>query len=132
MARHNEVGQLGEDIATQFLKRKGWQILARNFRKPYGEIDIIIQKGGITRFIEVKTVSHETNDQDRGNVSRENTEIRPEENLHPQKMRRLARVVNVYLLSHETEEWFFDLICVYLDEENRSAQVKWIKDIILT
>lgn len=132
MARHNEVGQLGEDIATEFLRRKGWRVVVRNFRKPYGEIDIIVQKGDIIRFVEVKSVSHETNSQDRGNVSRENREIRPEENLHPQKMRRLAYVVSAYLLSHETEEWFFDLICVYIDEKGRSAQVKWIKDIILT
>ena len=40
-----EVGRVGEDIAAQFLERKGFKILARNYRKPWGEIDIIAEKG---------------------------------------------------------------------------------------
>ncbi len=45
----------GEDLACEFLKKKGYKILERNFRKGYGEIDIIAVKDKILVFIEVKT-----------------------------------------------------------------------------
>lgn len=125
MARHNDIGAIGENIAANFLRSKGLLINGRNYWKPYGEIDIVACENGITRFIEVKSVSHET-DQD---VSRGT--YRPEENLHPQKLKRLSRVIQAYIISHETDEWVFDLICVYINKKTRSAQVKWIKDIVL-
>ena len=125
MAIHNEIGVLGEDLAVQFLKKKGLVVVERNYWKPYGEIDIVARESGVIRFIEVKTVSYET---DKG-LSRET--IRPEENMHPHKIKRLSRVVQAYLFSHETGEWVFDLICVYVDQKTRSARVKWIKDIVL-
>lgn len=125
MAIHNEIGALGEDLAVQFLKKKGLNIVERNYWKPYGEIDIVARENGTIRFVEVKTVSYET---DKG-LSRET--IRPEENMHPHKIKRLSRVVQSYLFSHETGEWVFDLICVYVDQKTRSARVKWVKDIVL-
>ena len=126
MAKHNEVGRIGEDIATKFLKKKGLEIVARNYREPYGEIDIVAREKNSIRFIEVKTVSYETNK----GVSYE-TSVRPEENVHARKLKRLGRVVEAYIISHETGEWFFDLILVYVDRGTRSAKVKWIKDIVL-
>lgn len=125
MAKHNEIGKLGEKIARDFLKKKGLRIITCNFYKPYGEIDIVAREKEIIRFIEVKSVSHETNQ----NVSHET--FRPEDNLHPQKMRRLSRVIQAYIISHGTEDWVFDLLCVYINQKTRSAQVKWIKDIVL-
>ncbi len=49
------VGRRGEDLAYEFLKKKGYEILARNFRSPLGEIDIIAREGKTLAFIEVKT-----------------------------------------------------------------------------
>lgn len=125
MARHNEIGKLGEKIAAEFLKHKGLEIVERNYTRPYGEIDIVARENKIVRFVEVKSVSYETGH----TVSRER--IRPEENMHPQKIKRLKRIIQTYIVSHETGEWAFDLVLVYVNQEKRSAQVKWIKDIIL-
>lgn len=47
-------GTLGENAAVKLLKKKGYKILARNFRKKYGELDIIAKKDGIISFVEVK------------------------------------------------------------------------------
>jgi len=47
-------GKSGEDIAVQFLKRRGYRILERNFRTKFGEIDIIARDRKTTVFIEVK------------------------------------------------------------------------------
>lgn len=51
----NPVGKKGEDLAVSFLKKKGYKILERNFRKSYAEIDVIAVKDNILVFIEVKT-----------------------------------------------------------------------------
>ena len=53
----NPTAVLGEDAACSFLKKKGYKILERNFRKGYGEIDIIALHKDILVFIEVKTRS---------------------------------------------------------------------------
>lgn len=129
MAIHNEIGALGEKIAENFLKSKGLTIITRNYRKPYGEIDIVARENGLMRFVEVKTVSCETSAGSGKSVSREM--LRPEENVHPQKLKKLGRVVQAYVISHETDEWVFDLICVYLDAKSHTAKVKWLKDIVL-
>lgn len=132
MAEHNDLGKLGEDTATNFLKKKGLSVIEKNYWKPYGEIDIVARENKLVRFIEVKTVSYsraENQVQKSADFSRET--IRPEDNMHPQKMRRLQRVIEAYVFSHETGDWVFDLICVYVDKKTRSASVKWIKDIIL-
>ena len=39
-----EIGIIGENIATEFLLKKGFQIIERNFLKPFGEIDIIVRR----------------------------------------------------------------------------------------
>lgn len=51
----NPTAVLGEDAACSYLTRKGYRILERNFRKGYGEIDIIAIIDEILVFIEVKT-----------------------------------------------------------------------------
>ena len=50
-----EQGQRGENAAVQFLERKGYDIISRNFHSRWGEIDIIAQKGEVLCFVEVKT-----------------------------------------------------------------------------
>lgn len=55
MARKDELGRRGEDLAVAFLERSGYEILARNWRTPTGEVDIVARKGTITAIVEVKT-----------------------------------------------------------------------------
>lgn len=49
------VGDFGEDLVEEYLRNKGYDILDRNFRKPFGEIDIITRIDEIVVFVEVKT-----------------------------------------------------------------------------
>ena len=49
------VGDFGEDLVEEYLRNKGYDILDRNFRKPFGEIDIIARIDEIVVFVEVKT-----------------------------------------------------------------------------
>lgn len=53
------LGSKGEDIAVNFLKKKGYKIIQRNYRCKYGEIDIIAKCNNVYAFIEVRTIQAE-------------------------------------------------------------------------
>lgn len=55
-----QVGQKGEELATDFLIHLGYQIIERNFRTRFGELDIIAIDGDTLVFVEVKTKSDDT------------------------------------------------------------------------
>ena len=130
MAKHNELGQIGEDIACTFLVKHGFSLVCRNYRKKYGEIDIIVERQEKIHFVEVKSVSCESLD----SVSYEKGGYRPEDNIHPHKIKCLSRVIQAYLLkmdvSDETE-WQFDVICVFVSMEKRLGRVRYLEDIVL-
>jgi putative endonuclease len=126
-----KVGDIGENIACRFLMKRGFEIIEQNYNKKWGEIDIISKKGDKLHFVEVKSVTRES----LNNVSSETDNYRPEDNLHPWKLKRLSRVIQTYLLgysrgSHETD-WQFDVIVVYLDLKGLQAKVNYMEDIIL-
>ena len=123
----SEIGRIGEDIAAQFLKRKGFNILERNYWKPWGEIDIIAEKGGVVRFVEVKAVTRES----LPDVSRESNDYRPEENIHPAKLQKVARTAELYMSSKGDEREFqIDAVGVYLDTLNRRARCRLYEQIL--
>ncbi len=121
MARHNEVGAAGEDVACDYLHGKGWTVLERNYRRKYGEIDIVAREtGGLLVFVEVKTVSHAT------------PGLRPEDNVHPQKLRKLGNTIQAYLASkRHYGDWRFDVLAVFLDPVSKKAQIRHTEDIII-
>ncbi|OHA84154.1 MAG: hypothetical protein A2937_01140 [Candidatus Yonathbacteria bacterium RIFCSPLOWO2_01_FULL_47_33b] len=134
------IGRLGEDIAAKYLESKGFSIVGLNYRKKYGEIDIIAQKSKITHFIEVKSVTELANsrlgrsENFNQNVSRVTDNYRPEDNIHPQKLKRLARTIQAYLLEKFPKgepEWQFDAVTVRLDMKTRRAKVRFMDNLIL-
>lgn len=54
----NEIGSAGEKVVAQYLTESGYSIIVQNYRKRYGEIDIIAKKNDKIHFIEVKTMLH--------------------------------------------------------------------------
>jgi putative endonuclease len=121
-------GDIGEDIACKYVVNKGYVLKERNYWKPWGEVDIVAQKGSILKFIEVKTVSRENN----AGISHEM--IRPEENFHEAKLKRLHRAIQTYLLQHKVPEevlWEIDLACVYLNYDTHKARVELFENVIL-
>jgi len=57
MAKHNEFGKKGEQLAIDFLLKKGYSILEKNYRYLKAEVDIIAQNGEILAIVEVRSRS---------------------------------------------------------------------------
>ena len=129
-----KIGELGEEIACNYLINLGFSVLERNYTKKWGEIDIIAQKDNILYFIEVKSKSvSDLNFVFSQKEGDSGFNGRPEDNMHPWKLKRLSRTIQTYLISQRIGNmpWQFDLLVVYLDLENRKARVKRIENIIL-
>ena len=119
-----KLGDIGENIACEFLKKHGYEIVERNYLRKWGEIDIVTKKANIIHFVEVKSVSCVTY---QGLAL-----VRPEENMHPWKLKRLGRVIQTYLLHRKLEcDWQLDLITVKMDMTTRRARVEMIENIVI-
>lgn len=118
------VGEAGENIACRYLLSRDFVVKGRNYRKSWGEIDVIAERKGKLHFVEVKTVSHPK-------LAGDN--YRPEDNIHPYKLKRLHRVIQTYLMdknvSSETN-WQLDAAIVYLDFSTHKAKVDYIENIV--
>jgi putative endonuclease len=126
-AGRKEAGRIGEQIACDFLLRKGFTIIDRNYRRPWGEIDIIAEKSEIVRFIEVKTLSRDR----LPDVSRENSGYRPEEQVHPWKLKKIARTAEIYMDSKQDKIGFqIDVVGVFLDMKNRKARCRLFEQVL--
>jgi putative endonuclease len=125
LTEKKKVGNLGEDIACTYLEKQGFIIKDRNYLRKYGELDIVAEKAGITHFVEVKAVTRET-------VIPDKAGYRPEDNMHPWKLKRLARTIQAYCLDKKVNgEWQFDVITVVLHMKTRRARVEHMENIVL-
>lgn len=100
------IGDFGEEIALKYLEKKGYQILDRNFLKPYGEIDIIAIKDDILTFVEVKT--------------RKNDEFKPASlDVDYYKQERIKKTAQAYIMEKDLGEFLisFDVCEVYLENK---------------
>jgi Holliday junction resolvase-like predicted endonuclease len=96
--------------------------------KKCGEIDVVAKKADLIHFVEVKTVSHENV----ALISHETNGYRAEDNIHFNKLARLKRVIQIYLVEkYISEEWQFHAITVLFDAVNREARVEFLENLIL-
>ena len=109
-----KIGKIGENLAYKYLINNSYLILSRNHRERFYEIDIIARdKTGILIFCEVKTI----NGYDGRNIG-----FMPEDNLSPQKRRKMAFAANMFISRHprlviEEVGWRMDLVAVVLKNE---------------
>lgn len=101
---HNKnLGKLGEDLASDFLRKKGYKILERNFRNKWGEMDLICKDGEVFVFVEVKTRMGEQFGL-------------PEDAINKNKLRRLIKNATAYASSNNINNYRIDAVCMILDE----------------
>lgn len=114
----NPTARRGEEIATRFLRKHGYKIIERNFRKGYGEIDIIAVHKNILVFIEVKT---RTTDEFGS----------PLEAIAPWKLRALIKTVQFYKMTHRNlpEQMRIDAISVMLSPGGEEERVEHVENI---
>ena len=129
----NKIGALGEKIAENYLKKKGFTILATNYAKKWGEIDIVAHEtDDRLHFVEVKTFSHETIEMLHSTYS-EGT-WRPEENVTREKVLKINRTLRSWLEENDQfsdADWQIDIIAVRVVVSAKYATVKYLDNIII-
>lgn len=114
MAQHNELGKKGEQLAVDFLLKKGFQILERNYRFQKAEVDIIAQLKDTLAIVEVKTRSTT----DFGN---------PQDFVKPKQIQRLVKAVNEYVNANGLDvEVRFDIIAIV--KENKQFKIEHLEN----
>jgi putative endonuclease len=112
-----DLGQYGEKLASDYLKKKGYKILERNFRARYSEIDIVALEGETLVFVEVKTRLGEKYGS-------------PEEAVTSWKLKALVRAAQYYKLLHPNtpEALRIDIVGVELNPDRRLKKINLIKN----
>ncbi len=110
----NSLGKKGEEIALGFFRKKGYRIVERNYRTPFGEIDLIARDGEVLVFIEVKT---------RADIAFG----RPFEAVDRRKREKMRKVSLSFMKKFRTEvPARFDVLSI--DIENGRETIEHIKD----
>lgn len=119
-ARKLDQGNKGEEIATEYLKSKGFDIIDRNFRIRGGEIDIVAIKDNSLVFIEVKT---RTSKQFGTGF----------EAITPWKLKALIKTAQFYKMKHSElpEAMRIDAVSVMLDQQNNLKTIELMENISL-
>jgi len=117
-------GNIGEKLAAEYLRNKGYQIIETNYQNrngiKIGEIDIIAKEKDELVFVEVKT---------REMKKYQNT--LPEENITYRKIKKMNKTANIYLSKEALDKvkFRFDAISVWLDLDNKKAKIKHIMSL---
>jgi putative endonuclease len=113
------LGRRGEELAVAELARRGYEIVARNWRTPLitgapaGEADVVARRGEVWAFFEVRT--------------RRGREYgTPEESLTPAKRQRMIDVALTYLAEHDLNDvdWRVGFVAVEMDRAGRVVRVE--------
>ncbi|MDX9990476.1 MAG: YraN family protein [Anaerolineales bacterium] len=99
MNHNQKIGKWGEQAAAEYLLGRGYEIVERNARTPYGEIDLVARQEGFTVFVEVKARTTRSFGL-------------PEEALTPRKLRHMRAAAGHYAAEHEIDNWQCDAIAV--------------------
>lgn len=100
MSKHNQqVGKWGEETAENWLAEHGYEIVAKNIRTPYGEIDIIVKQQDMTIFVEVKTLTSSQN-------------FFPEQQITKRKREHMFNSAQHYAAENKIEHWQIDVIAI--------------------
>ena len=122
MTNNIKIGQIGEDLAYQYLLNNKYKIIDRNYRETWGEIDIICKdRSGVLVFVEVKALKvFHTSVKHHLDL---NSGLKPEDNLSPSKLKKVKRTAYLYANNHpelisDDRGWQIDLIAIEIPNSN--------------
>jgi putative endonuclease len=124
-----ELGNLGETLACEYLVKKGFNILGKNDRISFGEIDIIARKKWRLfsrsprpiHFVEVKTLL----------TSTEN--YAPEDRVDYKKQKKLAQLSQIWLQKHQFEQRYphqIDIIGILIHPKTQKATINYFENVV--
>ena len=117
--KRRDTGILGEKLARDFLKKRGYRIQETNYRCPEGEIDIVARHKDSLAFIEVRT--------------KRSLEFgSPEESITPAKMQRLRATAYHYLQTHDNlpPSWRIDVLAIELNQRGTLSRIELIENAV--
>jgi len=117
--QRQSLGQMGESIAGVFLKNKGYTILERNWRTPYGEIDLVASQNATIVFVEVKT--------------RASRSLGPPEiSITARKAEHMHDAAEYYIQQHPElmNDWRIDLITIQLQPKDSPALIDHFENVL--
>jgi putative endonuclease len=103
-AARQAFGELGERIAERWLRARGWRVIQRRFRSGHRDIDLVIERGGVVAFVEVK-------------ARRSDRFGDPVGAVNWRKQKELGRSARVWIARHgrEREAYRFDVVGVLVE-----------------
>ncbi len=121
----NPVALQGEELATQFLQKKGYKIIERNFRKRYGEIDIIALDGSTGTGLDQTLVFIEVKTKNNSNYGE------PLESITPWKLHSVIKTAHFYKMTHPKlpDRMRIDAVSVKLFRRGNSDFIEHIQNI---
>ena len=117
--KRRDTGILGEKLAGDFLKKRGYRIYETNYRCSEGEVDIVARHKDSLVFIEVR--------------SKRSLEFgSPEESITPTKMERLRAVAAHYRQTHNNLPplWRIDVVAVEIDRKGKPLRIELIENAV--
>ena len=122
-----ELGEFGERMACEYLVKKGYKVLGKNYRIRFGEIDIIAKKkwrlfksDKTIYFVEVKTV-----------IS--NNSFFPEEKVNYKKQQKLKGLCQIWLEKNKfyhNYPYQIDIIGILINQESRKAKLHYFQNVV--
>ncbi len=120
-----ETGIIGEKLAANYLTKKGYKILAKNFKRKIGEIDIVARKKGIIVFVEVKTLNK---------LNKLSGELfYPEDKITAKKKIQLRKMALVYLNENKiplTASYQIDIIAIEIGPDFQKKTIRHYQNAI--
>ena len=119
-----ELGDFGEKIAKKFLEEKGYRILDTNFKRKWGEIDIVAQKDKNIIFVEVKTLK---------SFKTENKYFFPEDRIDWKKKKQLRKITQIYLSENKIssdQSYQIDIIGVEISPDFKKTKIKHYENAV--
>ena len=116
--RRKKLGAWGEDLACQYLRENGVNVIEKNVYTPYGEIDVVGEINQSIIFIEVKT-------------RKTSSYGYPEVSINRKKAEHMVNSAMSYMQNRNSPSlpWRIDVIAILVDE-NKPAKIKWFQNAI--
>jgi len=117
--KRKTTGIIGEKLARDFLRKRGYRILETNYRCPKGEVDLIAEHKDFLVFVEVR-------------AKRSRDFGTPEESITPTKMEHLRTVAAHYCQTHHNlpQLWRIDVVAVELGQKGKPLRIELIENAV--